>query len=75
MAWPLNSYQFVRVLFKSQLSSTPPERWRAGKFQINLKSQYQMTKPILISEELMRKFFSIHLFLVASVLLHQHFVI
>jgi len=32
------------LCLKSQIPSTPPKERRAGKFQINLKFQYSMTK-------------------------------
>jgi hypothetical protein len=34
-------------LIKSQITSTPPERRRAGKFQINFKLQYPMTQTVI----------------------------
>jgi hypothetical protein len=36
----LLTYFLAKNTIKSQISSTPPERWRAGKFQIKLKSQF-----------------------------------
>jgi len=40
--------QSKREMMKSQITSTPPERRRAGKLQTNSKFQYSMTKTVLI---------------------------
>jgi len=42
MQAPINKHQML----KSQITSTPPERRRASKLQINYKLQYSMTKTI-----------------------------
>jgi hypothetical protein len=42
----LNGTIFVMEIYKSQITSTPPEKRRASKLQINLKLQYPMTQTV-----------------------------